>query len=85
MQEIERILKQPFLIYGAGAVARMAFPYLLNQEDYECKGIALTDLDSFHVEEWDHFSVPIRSISEWTQDEIDKNTLILIATSFLNL
>ena len=81
MQEIERILKQPFLIYGAGAVARMAFPYLLNQEDYECKGIALTDLDSFHVEEWDHFSVPIRSISEWTQDEIDKNTLILIATS----
>lgn len=81
MVAVEKILQQPFLIYGAGAAARVVFPYLLNQEEYPCKGIALTDSNSFKVGEWDHFSVPILSISEWAAAGIDKNILILIATS----
>lgn len=81
MAEMTKIFQQPFLIYGAGAAARIVLPYLMNQEEYQCKGIALTDSSSFCVEEWDCFPVPIRSIGEWAEEGLDKNILILIATS----
>lgn len=79
--QLNKILCKPFLIYGAGSIARMIIPYLLNQSEYTCAGIALTCTTSFSFDEWEYPDVPVRSISEWSVAEIDKDVVIVIATS----
>lgn len=80
MTQLERVIQEPFLIYGAGAVARMVFPYLLNGE-FKCKGIALTNVEDFKSDNKERFKVPVRSVSDWALSDIKKDILIIIATS----